>query len=57
MKKHEAFEADLAEHRDRVATTCETGTGLIRAGNYQADSIAAASKKLQAMLKVRSTSM
>ena len=50
VKKHEAFEADLIEHEDRVASVCDEGTALVKAKNYQAAAINASISKIEALL-------
>lgn len=39
IKKHDAFETDLAAHKDRCNDICQAGDQLVRDGNHHADSI------------------
>jgi len=48
IKKHDAFETDIAVHRDRCTDICEEqGQGLIDARNHHADSIAQRCEQLR----------
>ncbi len=40
LKKHDAFETDLAVHRDRCQDISDAGNQLIRDGNHHASSVA-----------------
>eukprot|EP00051_Salpingoeca_urceolata_P021153 m.326944 g.326944 ORF g.326944 m.326944 type:complete len:2477 (-) comp19745_c14_seq3:188-7618(-) len=51
VKKHEAFEADLVEHQERVEDVCNHGDALKSKGNYQSDSIDESSKKLETLME------
>lgn len=51
VKKHDAFEADLVEHQERVRGVCQEGGDLVAGNNYQADAIVAATAKLEDMLQ------
>ena len=50
LKKHEAFQVDLQEHQDRVASVCKQGTNLITSGNYQGEDIQTGIKKLKGLI-------
>ena len=39
LKKHEAFETDLADHGERIAAVCQQGQALIGQNNYQSAQI------------------
>ncbi|XP_049273275.1 spectrin alpha chain isoform X2 [Rhipicephalus sanguineus] len=39
LKKHEAFEADFAVHRERCGDTVAAGQGLVQEGNHHKESI------------------
>lgn len=39
LKKHDAFETDLAVHRERCNEICEAGNNLIREGNHHSVSV------------------
>lgn len=39
LKKHEAFEADFAVHRERCGDTVSAGQTLVQEGNHHRDSI------------------
>ena len=50
LKKHEAFQADLVEHQERVKTVVQAGQTIVSQGNYQSEEILACSKKLRALI-------
>jgi spectrin alpha len=50
LKKHEAFETDLAVHRDRCGEIRSAGDELVAAGNHHADSILSRVGQLAAKL-------
>lgn len=47
LKKHDAFETDLAVHRDRCNEICEAGNSLIRDGNHHSTSVGQRCQQLQ----------
>lgn len=47
LKKHDAFETDLAVHRDRCNEICEAGNTLIRDGNHHSTSVGQRCQQLQ----------
>jgi spectrin alpha len=50
VKKHEAFETELHDHKGKVRTIAEQGHSLARGGNYQAEAIGACVSKLERQL-------
>lgn len=50
LKKHDAFETDLAVHRENCADVCRDGEKLISDENHHAEAIAARCKGLQAKI-------
>jgi spectrin alpha len=50
VKKHEAFEGDLQEHRTSVDTLATEGQGLVSQGNYQAPEIQSSLSNLRSLL-------
>jgi spectrin alpha len=49
LKKHEAFETDLADHGDRIAAVCARGQTLIGQRNYQSATVEQAIAKLRGL--------
>lgn len=48
LKKHDAFETDLAAHKDRCGDICQAGAQLVQDGNHHTDSIQHRCQQLQA---------
>ncbi len=51
LKKHEAFQADLLEHQERVKTVVQQGNTIVSAGNYQSEEVLSCSRKLKALIE------
>lgn len=51
IKKHDAFETDLAAHKDRCNDICQAGSQLVQEGNHHADNIQHRCQVIQVLIK------